>query len=824
MQQKSKVKLKLLFGLTAAYIGVTLLLVLFAYRDISQQTHSVLSQVQVRTVLRQSFEKIVEAHQVVVDSARARRLDSLPTAASLLNEAVISLRPLDSVRSKSLLPERMFRLRHMLIAEAEDFLVDVNKMIKRKKIGVDKARSVDRLFRLYDSSSFYLDALDFETRAQVEHLESLFNRKIWLALGFIALSLILFCIFAWVAYLEISSRNILEKELRRAEASAAQASRLKSQFLATVSHEIRTPLNGILGMSGLIQDMSDVPEMRRFAGVIQGAGRSLLKIVSDLLDFSKIEAGKTELELHEVQFSRLIESCVELLSNKVHQKRIWMIANYDSACRNVFLADGSRLTQIMNNLLGNAIKFTDQGWIRIEARIEGNHRREFYFEVVDTGGGLPEGVQEVIFQPFVQMTGQHKSEGTGLGLSIAMRLVEQMGGTIGCASRPGEGSRFWFRIPARQVRADDIIQTEPSYKQLTIHAVPEIVADQLEQWAEEADLNVTRLRSEDPVVGPMPGEALLSGAKGGLPVNGGRTGYLRSVISPDRFRSWVSQEDSDITVPEPKVTALSSQAGARVLVVDDNTTNQLLAQAILESKGYRIEMAENGLECLEALEKSNFDVILLDCRMPVLDGYETAKRLRLKERLENISRTPIIALTANAHEEDRLRCLSCGMDDYIAKPFDREALLNTIEQWVLHRRTPEVELLLHLDGAVIRALDRQLGPGTMTAFIHSYSASLEELLTVMRQEQNRDTELKIAFQCHQLRASSSVVGATQFARLCAEVDDQVQAHLPLLTERRDQLRDEALAVRREIHEYAEERSDYQATRGLNGPPGVYGNA
>ncbi len=823
MQQKSKVKLKLLFGLTAAYIAVTLVLVLFAYRDISRQTQAVLDQIQVRGMLRQSFEKIVDAEQIVLDAKRAGKVEALAPALPLLNEALVALKPLKEVRDQSLLPEQMERLSRLFISATENFAIDLRRMMREKTLTLNGTQSLDRLFKLYHSTSFYLNALDFETSAKVANLDHIFTRKIWLAVGFIGLSLILFCVFAWVAYLEIRGRNVLERELRRAEASAAQASRLKSQFLATVSHEIRTPLNGILGMSGLIQDMSDVSEMRRFAGVIQLAGRSLLKIVSDLLDFSKIEAGKTELELHEVQFSRLIESCVELLSSKSYQKRLWLIANYDTECRNTFLADGSRLTQIMNNLLGNAIKFTDQGWVRIDARIEGGVRREFYFEVVDTGGGLPEGVQDVIFQPFVQMSGQHKSEGTGLGLSIAMRLVEQMGGSIGCTSRPGEGSRFWFRVPARQVREEDQARTEKTFRRVTIHAVPEIVADQLERWCEESDINASRLRAEDPVVGPIEGEALLSGAKGGLPVNGGRTGYLRSVISPDRFRSWISLEKQNVLAPEPSV-APSPRTGARILVVDDNTTNQLLAQAILEAKGYRVEIAANGQECLESVEKSSFDAILLDCRMPVLDGYETARQLRLKERLENLNRTPIIALTANAHEEDRLKCLSCGMDDYIAKPFDREALLNTIEQWVLHRRTPDLEFTLHVDRAVITALDQQLGVGTMGALLNAYSSSLEELLTAFRLEQSRESDEKIAFLCHQLRASSSVVGAQAFAQLCAAVDDLVKAQLPLLTERRDELRDEALVVRREIHEYAEERDHYSQARVSLAQPGTFGTA
>ncbi|MBB1076647.1 PAS domain S-box protein [Rhodoferax sp. 4810] len=409
-------------------------------------------------------------------------------------------------------------------------------------------------------------------------------------------------------YVDISERKRHELELNQALALAQSATRAKSDFLATMSHELRTPLNGILGMAQLLlMPKLTESDLNSHARTILSSGQTLLGLLNDLLDLSKVEAGK--LKLYNAPFSpqQLMQDTVVVFQQLAVVKGVQLQVSHQGLKHASYWGDSNRLQQMLANYLSNAIKFTAQGWVKVEVAqlTDATGQTWLEFAVQDSGIGIAPEQQALLFQPFTQAdsTTTRQFGGTGLGLSIVARMAELMGGQVGLQSQPGQGSRFWFRVPAQ--------------------------------------------------VPPMS-------------------------VAPE-------PSSPPLAAPATRAAAGSSAAlQGRVLVAEDHAVNRVVIEALLASVGLQAEVVENGHAAFEAVRRGpNFDVILMDVQMPVMDGQQATRCIRQWETDNGAPRTRIIALTAGALAEDRQRCLEVGMDDFLTKPIDRDALTQTLTRWLV---------------------------------------------------------------------------------------------------------------------------------------------
>ena len=450
---------------------------------------------------------------------------------------------------------------------------------------------------------------------------------------------------------ELERKN---EELESALSTTREATRLKSRFLANMSHEIRTPMNGVLGMTDFLLSTSLNPEQQEYAQSIKRSADALLALINDILDLSKIEAGKLRLDRTPFYLPQTIQQTASLFALEAQTKGLQFSCCLPPRLPEIAVGDAGRLRQIITNLLGNAVKFTDTGSIGITADLstESEHGFEIRFLVHDTGVGISEEQQQRIFESFIQGDGSstRKYGGTGLGLSISKQLVELLGGDIGVDSEPGVGSRFWFTA-----KFDRPAEGEVPVELPVVEAVKPVQAPAAKIEAPIAPVSPPPVASAPTVPAPPP------------------------MMVPS----------SPVVNAAPAASPKMAAENCRVLLAEDNEINQRITLRLLQKLGYAADAVVNGKDAVDALEKRNYDLVLMDCQMPSMDGFEATAIVRSREGKSR--HTPICALTANAMEGDRERCLAAGMDDYISKPVALDKLQRAVNRWILRVEEPAAE-------------------------------------------------------------------------------------------------------------------------------------
>ena len=657
-------------------------------------------------------------------------------------------------------------------------------------------------------------------------------------------------------FTDITDLRRTEDELRIAKEQAEAASKSKSEFLANMSHEIRTPMNGVLGMADLLAKAKLGERERRLVQTIRQSGGLLLNIINDILDFSKIEAGKLDIVLRDLDVRSCVEDVGDLLAETANAKGVELIYRVDGDVPPVVKGDGTRLRQILTNLAGNAVKFTSQGeiTIRVSAEPPVEKSQRVRFEVRDTGIGIPREEQSQIFDSFQQVDAStsRRFGGTGLGLAIASQLVKMMAGEIGVESEPGKGSTFWFELP---FEIGDVARTRVDGEGESLGGLSVLIVDDnamsrsallenVKNWgmaaecAESAEEALDMLRARQ--AGPAPFDVVIldvmmpdnSGIELAKQIRGDKPSadipliLLSSAnIENDDTASIVGPPMAFVTKParrsalfnqiaqlfeaawtparhpehlETRSEMSTPQITARILVAEDNPINQEVTRENLVTFGCDVDMVDTGAKAIEAWETGSYDLILMDCQMPEMDGFDATGGIRQREEGRDDGRhTPIVALTAHAMETDREQCLAAGMDDYLAKPFHPDDLYAVLRRWILGDPETAADEPPSPDGAPdvdlpdgtgdenrpsgepvidrsaldsIRALRREGAPDPLARVITKYLTTTPDELRALQDVTDAGDLDGVRKLAHKLKSGSASLGAARLAGLFRDLE------------------------------------------------------
>lgn len=638
---------------------------------------------------------------------------------------------------------------------------------------------------------------------------------------------------------DVSSQKIIQDQLMQAKDAAEKASRLKSDFLSTMSHEIRTPMNGIIGMTNLLFDTSLDRDQLEFTDIINTSSQALLSIINDILDFSKIEAGQLNVEWIEFSLQQIFEGCADIVAMNVQEKSLSLMTFVEPLIPERLIGDPLRLRQILLNFLSNAVKFTSKGAVIARANLlnKTDEIALIRLEVSDHGIGISPEQQLNLFQPFSQADSSttRKYGGTGLGLSISKRLIELMGGNIGVESTTGKGSTFWVEIPLKIASQQPLVAIDRSRgKQIIVSGknteCREIYLAYLKAWGilvgtangnDELlellnDAESERKNYDAILLVEMPDDELLAvvdvvkskdyfknvpiiacqesntlNVKQELLEVGVASVLVKPVKQSTLFDTIANifhpKESMQVVELEPlnplgvvKKKQSELQREQLILLVEDNLVNQQVAKHVLSKLGYSIHIANNGQEAINILQTQSYALVLMDCQMPIMDGFEASRLIRSNEIAANQKRVPIIAMTANAIQGDRELCLDAGMDDYVTKPIDVEILFSVLQKW-LHNTGDSIEaassqhtehnLSSPIDMSRVMDLfdgDEEIIKELLEVFCHSLPDLTANLISAVT---NRTMDIKSV--AHNIKGSAYNIGAIILATLAEKLEGSV---------------------------------------------------